>query len=48
MSFSWTYLTRRFVLQNYRDWVAVSIITSFVVGKTMQKIQRDDENLWIN
>lgn len=36
MSFSNTYLTRRFLLQNHRDWIAMSIIGSFCVGKWLQ------------
>jgi hypothetical protein len=46
MSFSWTYLTRRFLLQNYRDSVAMSIIGSYVVGSYFRKIARDDDNRW--
>ena len=46
MSFSWTYLTRRFVLMNYRDYVAVSIIGSYAVGKTFQAIAEKDDTVW--
>lgn len=43
MSFSWTYLTRRNLFQNYRDYIAVGIIVTGVTGKWAQHIalQRD-------
>ena len=46
MSFSWTYLTRRFWMQNYRDVVAVSLIGSYVAGKYVKSISESDDNLW--
>ena len=33
MSFSWNYLTRRFVLMNYRDFLAVTVIGTCVASK---------------
>ena len=44
MSFSWTYLTRRFVLQNYRDAIAASIIFSFFTSKFLTYNSRKAEN----
>ena len=32
MGFSWTYLTRRFLFQNYRDYVAMTMIGSYAFG----------------
>jgi len=46
MSFSWTYLTRRFVLMNYRDYIAVSLITSYVGTKYVKWVSESDDNLW--
>ena len=48
MSFSWTYLTRRFWMQNYRDYAAVGLITSWGVGKILQSTQREADNSWVN
>ena len=33
MGFSWNYLTRRFLLQNHRDWIAMGMISSMVLSK---------------
>ena len=44
MSFSWTYLTRRFVLQNYRDAIAATIIFSFFTSKFLTYNSRKAEN----
>ena len=35
MSFSWGNLTRRVWFQNYRDWTAMTMITSYVVAQGM-------------
>ena len=47
MSFSWTYLTRRFLLQNYRDMLAVTIVGTYVVGSHFKKIAEADDNNWV-
>ncbi len=47
MSFSWTYLTRRFLLQNYRDIICVSIMSSYAVGTVIKKVATDDDNNWV-
>eukprot|EP00352_Strombidinopsis_acuminata_P008864 CAMPEP_0176374486 /NCGR_PEP_ID=MMETSP0126-20121128/26790_1 /TAXON_ID=141414 ORGANISM="Strombidinopsis acuminatum, Strain SPMC142" /NCGR_SAMPLE_ID=MMETSP0126 /ASSEMBLY_ACC=CAM_ASM_000229 /LENGTH=108 /DNA_ID=CAMNT_0017735079 /DNA_START=12 /DNA_END=338 /DNA_ORIENTATION=+ len=36
MSFSHNYLTRRFLLQNYRDYVAVTMIGTWALGYTLR------------
>jgi hypothetical protein len=46
MSFSWTYLTRRFLLMNYRDMLAVGIVGTYAVGSYFQKVAQDDDNRW--
>ena len=47
MSFSWTYLTRRFVLMNYRDYAAVGLITSYGVGTVWQQQAEKTDNDWV-
>jgi len=47
MSFSWTYLTRRFLLQNYRDMLAVTIIGSYVVGHHLRSVAQSQDNNWL-
>lgn len=47
MSFSWTYLTRRFLLQNYRDYIAASIVISYVGSKYMKKVTTANDNAWV-
>ena len=47
MSFSWTYLTRRFLLQNYRDMLAVTIVGTYVVGAHFKGIAEADDNNWV-
>lgn len=47
MSVSWTYITRRFLLQNYRDAIAVSIITSFAITKTLTYWSKQSDNRYI-
>jgi len=44
MSFSGIYLSRRFLLQNYRDFVAMALIGSFVVNKAFNKVAKDRDN----
>ena len=34
---SWTYLTRRFIGMNYRDYIAMGIITTYCYGTVLQK-----------
>lgn len=46
MSFSWTYLTRRFWMQNYRDYTAVFIIGTYVTGSVLSKVAKNDDNNW--
>eukprot|EP00347_Sterkiella_histriomuscorum_P010487 403376095 len=46
MSFSWNYFTRRFVLQNYRDHVAVGMICMFFLSKAQEKWSVDNDNAW--
>jgi hypothetical protein len=38
MSFSWNYLTRRFLLQNYRDYIAMTMIGSYGWGMFLSKV----------
>lgn len=47
MSTSWTYLTRRFVFYNYRDYVAVSIIGGYAANKFYTKVARKDDTDWL-
>ena len=46
MSFSWTYLTRRFIGQNYRDMVAVTIIGSYFTSKFLTYNSKTSDNNW--
>ena len=46
MSFSWTYLTRRFFFQNYRDAIGVGIITSFFASKFLIYNSKKSDNDW--
>ena len=47
MSFSWSYLTRRFLFQNYRDYVAMTMIGSYVGGSFISYCSKDDDNSFI-
>lgn len=47
MSFSWTYLTRRFWMQNYRDYAAVGIITTYVAGSIFSRVAKSNDNNWV-
>lgn len=47
MSFSWTYLTRRFWMQNYRDYAAVGIVTSYVMGHVFSGIAAGHDDIWV-
>lgn len=47
MSFSWTYLTRRFLLMNYRDMLAMSIVGTYAIGSYFQHVAKEDDNRWI-
>ena len=47
MSTSWTYLTRRFVFYNYRDYVAVSIIGGYAASKMLKKVADSADNNWL-
>lgn len=44
MSFSWTYLTRRFIGMNYRDYIAVGIISSYCYGTILRKQAEEQDN----
>ena len=44
MSFSYTYLTRRQFLMNYRDAIGVGIITSFFASKFLTYNSKKTEN----
>lgn len=46
MSFSWTYLTRRFFFQNYRDVIGIGIITSFFASKFLMYNSKRSDNEW--
>ena len=43
---SWNYFTRRFLLQNYRDYLATIMVTTYVLGVTVRHWQSTDDNLW--
>ena len=47
MSFSWTYLTRRVIFMNYRDYIAMGIIGGFAVGKGFQHMAEKQDNEWV-
>ena len=47
MSFSWSYLTRRFLFQNYRDYVAMTMIGSYVGGQFISYCASEDDNSFI-
>lgn len=46
MSLSWTYITRRFLFQNYRDTFSMLIIGTFVMGKFMEHNSKKSDNNW--
>ena len=46
MSFSWTYLTRRFVLMNYRDYAAVGLISSYGLATVGTYVSQNEDNEW--
>ena len=48
MSFSWTYLTRRFVGFNHRDFFATAMIGSWFASKGLNYIATRDDNEWTN
>lgn len=47
MSFSWTYLTRRLVFYNYRDYVAVSIIGGYTANAFYSKVAKSHDTEWL-
>ena len=47
MSLSWTYITRRFILQNYRDAIGVGIISSFFVSKFLTYVSHQSDDEWV-
>ena len=48
MSFSYTYLTRRQFLMNYRDAIGVAIITSFFGSKFLTYNSKQADKEWTN
>ena len=46
MSFSWTYLTRSFWMQNYRDYAAVGIVGTYVLGHAFSGIAAGHDDIW--
>ena len=44
MSFSHNYLTRRFLLQNYRDYIAVTMIGTWALGYTLRSYDESTNN----
>lgn len=47
MSFSWNYLTRRFLFQNYRDYIAMTIIGSYVGAQFVSSVSKSDDNEFV-
>lgn len=47
MSVSWTYLTRRFLLMNYRDMLAMGIVGTYAIGSYFHSVAKEDDNRWI-
>ena len=47
MGFSWTYLTRRFVFQNYRDYIAMTLIGGYAFGTWMQWVTATKDNEFV-
>lgn len=46
MGFSWTYLTRRFWLMNYRDYVAMGMISSYAFSQYLRWVSENADNTW--
>ena len=44
MSFSWNYLTRRFLLQNNRDYLAVTLIGSYAASQFLRHCTYSDDD----
>ena len=44
MGFSWTYLTRRFMLQNHRDYIAMTLISSFFFSQFIDAVTKRDDS----
>ena len=47
MAFSWHYLTRRFLLQNNRDWLAMILIGSFLLNRFLLHTNNRQEMEWV-
>jgi len=47
MSVSWSYLTRRFIGQNYRDSIAMAIIGSFFMKKALTHWSVQNDNHYV-
>ena len=47
MGFSWTYLTRRFLLQNHRDYLAMMMIFSFGGSTYFQWVTKKRDNEFV-
>lgn len=46
MSVSWTYFSRRFMLQSYRDWIAMTIIGTFCAKHMLVYTSTTSDNNW--
>jgi len=44
MGFSWNYLTRRFLLQNYRDYIAMTMIGCYGGGYWLTMVTKGRDN----
>lgn len=47
MSFSNTYLTRRFLLQNHRDMIAMTMIGSWALSKYIHWLSQSDDDQFV-
>lgn len=47
MGFSWTYLTRRFLLQNHRDYFAMTMIGCFAFSSYLQYVASKKDNEFV-
>jgi len=47
MGFSWTYLTRRFLLQNHRDYIAMMMIGCWGAHKFIHKMSTEDDESFV-
>jgi len=47
MGFSWNYLTRRFLLQNYRDYIAMTMIGCYFGSYFLTTISKSRDNEFV-